>query len=402
MGVVFVPVALVALLVTVYGDEIDEWLAVPLEPADIRLLVPNAARELYEPNWTSDGTAIVFGYSRRYGFRDVDSIYIVDAEGTQLRTWIPEDAPQDPDARLAYDVAPHVNPVTSQIVYATLRDRGGDLQIARAELDGSGYRRLTESDANDLAPAWSPNGTRIAFVSNRGDRGFRVFIMDADGSNVGEVGPHQTSVLPYRPLWSPDGAHLAFRSDYLLHTYTVASDRLVPYQRLFTLGLTKTDPAWSPDGQWLAFSHREPIPDWPMRSETIYMVRSDPMIGPDSTPGRESKEVIRLARESGESIYLDNLSWTPDGTALRFTAFMGDNTYALYQVLTDGSGLTEIAKMEWRPRIAWSPDGSRVAVVDDRIGSHRDGLVYTMAVDGSDKRTIVVEGPYGPAAANRG
>ena len=86
------------------------------------------------------------------------------------------------------------------------------------------------------------------------------------------------------------------------------------------------------------------------------MVRPGFTAGPD---GPASRKVIRLARVDGESLYLDNLSWTPDGTALRFTAGLGSH-YALHQVLTDGSGLTEIANVAWRSRLAVVP----IEVVD--------------------------------------
>ena len=408
-------VVIALLCLKVYDEVKDYWVFIRLwepsviEPSNYSWYVSAAEEERYDITWTGDATTIVFSNRGGSGSRHLTNIYVVDANGTQLTRWIPERAPQDAKGELAYDSAPYVNPVTSKIVYATLRHgvygfgarayRG--LQIATAELDGSDYRRLTESDSRDLNPAWSPDGTRIAFVSNRGDRYFRVYIMDADGSNVVEAAPYGAT-RPERPLWSPDGFRLAFRLQGHLYTAPAVGGGAQGVGSPTTLdGLTWTDPAWSPDGEWLAFSHREPLPEWPMQSETISMVRPGFTAEPDASA---SRKVIRLARVDGGSMQLDNLSWAPDGATLRFTAFLGENAhaYALYQVLTDGSGLTEITKVERRSRMAWSPDGSRVAVVDGRIGSSRDGLVYTMAPDGSDKRAIVVEGPYGPAAANGG
>ena len=388
-----------------------------LEPPNLQWYVSRVEEGRHGVTWTSDGATIVFGSPGRSGSDYLEGVYpggvylegvyVVNAEGTQLTRWVPEGVPQDAEvewgkAEFAYDATPHVNPVTSQIVYATLRyggnlTKGRGLQIATAELDGSGYRRLTESDSTDLYPVWSPDGTRIAFVSNRGDRSFRVYIMDADGSNVVEAAP-DGATRPERLLWSPDGLHLAYRRDghlYIAPTVDEGAQGVGPPTTLD--GLTWTDPAWSPDGEWLAFSDHESFGE-AIEYETIYLVRPFFDAGPD---GPASKKVIRLARVDGGSMHLDNLSWSPDGTALRFTAALGDNpyAYALHQVLTDGSGLTEIANVARRSRLTWSPDGSRVAVVHGRIGSSRDGLVYTMAPDGSDRRTIVVEGPYGPAAA---
>ena len=407
-----IPVVLIAFVLGVWGDvlaeRVMEGLAIQLEPPDTKGLVANVEKGPREANWTSDSATIVFDATvagERYG-PSVEAIYVMNPEGIQLVRWMPEGAPQGAEVEwrkgeFAYDATPHVNPVTSQIVYATLRHGGNlneyrGLQIATAELDGSGYRRLTESDSTDLYPVWSPDGTRIAFVSNRGDLYFRVYIMDADGSNVVEAAP-DGATRPERPLWSPDGLHLAFRHDQHLYMVPIVGGGAQGVGSPTTLdGLTWTDPAWSPDGEWLAFTDHESFGE-AIEYETIYMVRPGFDAGPDGTA---LKKVIRLARVDGGSMHLDNLSWSPDGTARRFTAALGDNPYALHQVLTEGSGLTEIAKVKWKSRIAWSPDGSRVAVVGGRTGSSRDGLVYTMAPDGSDKRTVVVEGPYGPEAAN--
>ena len=321
-----IPVVLIAFVLGVWGDvlaeRVMEGLAIQLEPPNIEWYVSNYDETPHDITWTDDGTTIVFSNWGEYGSRNLTNIYAVDAKGTQLTRWIPEGAPQGAEvewgkAEFAYDATPHVNPVTSQIVYATLRHGGNltkhrSLQIATAESDGSGYRRLTESDSTDLYPTWSPDGTRIAFVSDRDDGYFRVYIMDADGSNVIEAAP-DGFLGRYRPLWSPDGVHLAFRRDgqlYTVATYTVTTGPGARVRRPVFYGSTRTDPAWSPDGEWLAFSHREPLPEWPMQSETIYMVRPGFTAGPDASA---SRKVIRLARESGESIYLDNLSWTRTG-----------------------------------------------------------------------------------------
>ena len=272
-----IPVVLIAFVLGVWGDvlaeRVMEGLAMQLEPAHTSGLVANVEKGPREASWTSDGATIVFDATvtgERYG-PNVEATYVVDVEGTQLVRWIPEGTPQSAevewrDGEFAYDATPYVNPVTSQIVFATLRyggnlDKGRGLQIATAELDGSGYRRLTESDSTDLYPAWSPDGTRIAFVSDRSDRYFRVYIMDADGSNVVEAASVGT-IWPERPLWSPDGVHLAFRRDgqlYTVATYTVTNGPGARVRRPVFYGLTRTDPAWSPDGEWLAFSHREPL-----------------------------------------------------------------------------------------------------------------------------------------------
>ena len=87
---------------------------------------------------------------------------------------------------------------------------------------------------------------------------FRVYIMDADGSNVVEAAPDGFPGQN-RPLWSPDGVHLAFRRDGHLYTApTVGGGARGTGSPATTLyGPTRTDPAWSPDGEWLAFSHHE-------------------------------------------------------------------------------------------------------------------------------------------------
>ena len=67
--------------------------------------------------------------------------------------------------------------------------------------------RLTNHSARDFAPAWSPDGTRIAFTSYR-DGNHEIYVMDADGRNVIRL----TNNSGWSPAWSPDGARIAFVS----------------------------------------------------------------------------------------------------------------------------------------------------------------------------------------------
>ena len=76
--------------------------------------------------------------------------------------------------------------------------------------DGTNPANVTNNAATDVGPAWSPDGTKIAFHSDRaGD--FAIFVMNADGSGVRQL--TDPSVPDELPAWSPEGNRLAFDSD---------------------------------------------------------------------------------------------------------------------------------------------------------------------------------------------
>ena len=92
----------------------------------------------------------------------------------------------------------------SKIVFSSNRE--GSYQIYVMNGDGSGVVRLTNSNANDDLPRWSPNGTKILFQSDRDhpDTGYiDIYVMNADGSGVTRL---TTDVNDdSRGTWSPDG-----------------------------------------------------------------------------------------------------------------------------------------------------------------------------------------------------
>ena len=212
---------LISTIATIVGGACDGQFAIDLECGICQQIGPLANQKHFGPSWTADGETVVFGYrSADQSLAHVGGyshhIYIVSSDGARLTRWIPLGAP--PDDTLAFDYSPDLR--DSKVAFATLRHaRKGDRlhKIAIAELDGSGYRRMTDNDGSDLTPAWSPDGSRIAFTSNRAGfaskkddldgAAFNVYVMDADGSNVRGVAPN-LFVSPHQPKWSPDGGYL--------------------------------------------------------------------------------------------------------------------------------------------------------------------------------------------------
>lgn len=76
---------------------------------------------------------------------------------------------------------------------------------------GSDLRQVTTDPANDLAPAWSPDGTRLAFETNR-DGNVEVYVVDANGGAAQNVS-NFSQANDHGPFWSPDGQQLVFYSN---------------------------------------------------------------------------------------------------------------------------------------------------------------------------------------------
>jgi Tol biopolymer transport system component len=104
------------------------------------------------------------------------------------------------------DGTPAWSPDGNRIAFSSERDGNAEIYVMTA--DGAGVTRLTNSSAADTDPAWSPDAKRIVFMSRRNGRG-ELFTMNADGSNQKPLVSMERGDA-VDPRWSPEGSRIAF------------------------------------------------------------------------------------------------------------------------------------------------------------------------------------------------
>lgn len=178
-----------------------------------------------------DGARIAFSKVRT-DLVDSANLWIADSGGKERRMLTAE-------AGLQHH--PAWSPDGSLIAYVGGHGHGTyDLYVIQP--DGSGQRRLTEDRAHEFLPAWSPDGSRIAFSSDVMED-YEIWVIRADGSGAEQL--TQSPGLDTRPVWSPDGTRIAFatRRSGALEIWAMNADGSDP-QPLIQEDGAACDPAW--------------------------------------------------------------------------------------------------------------------------------------------------------------
>ena len=213
-----------------------------------------ASRRLRNPVFTGDGAGILFEADLA-SFADLYRIAVAGG----------------PPARLTREhggsFQPSIGP-GGDVLFTSSRD--GVAQVYRMAADGASPRRLTTSRAEELAPLPAPTGGLVAFISARDGRD-RLYLMRPDGSAVRPLtGDPSPEIDEQAPAWSPDGARLAYLVRSAGETRLWVAEVATGARRPLGAGGHRDDqPVFSPDGRHVAFvSERDGNAD-------LYVARAD-------------------------------------------------------------------------------------------------------------------------------
>jgi dipeptidyl aminopeptidase/acylaminoacyl peptidase len=243
----------------IYGD--TDIYVVNANGSGLKRLTMHAGEDL-QPEWSPDGSRIAFASGHGDGNGELH-IYVMGADGTNVSRLT--------DGRI--DAEPAWSPDGSAIAFSSLRD--GSAQIAALDIANGRVNVLADQPGWEGQPSWSPDGRQLTFVSDyvAYDFVFDIYTMNADGT--GQTRRTQGFDLGQRgiryylhPAWSPDGSMIAF----------VLGDSINGYQnKRFSVALMSADGvllkqlawagdipwnealdpgslSWSPDGQGIAYS----------------------------------------------------------------------------------------------------------------------------------------------------
>jgi Tol biopolymer transport system component len=248
----------------------------------------------------------------------------------------------------AYNSDPVWSPQGTRIAYVSAFRQDSDLRdIYVVNAGGSGQTRLTNGAGTNTSPAWSPDGTRIAFVSTRSGNA-QIYLVNVN--DVRQTPLTFTTATEDCPAWSPDGAKIAFVStrDGESHIYLMNADGS-GQARLSSTAATEDCPVWSPDGTKIAFVAHS---DSNSNELNVVMLATGARIPVFNNPDPQKQEM---------GIYYPE--WSPDSTQLLFNvqrSVFPYSAYIIYLIMADGS---EAQPREIGAGImpTWSPDGAWIA-----------------------------------------
>ncbi len=254
--------------------------------------------------------------------------------------------------------------------------RSGLAQVYLTDLLGH-MTQVTEMTEGACQPSWSPDGSRLVFISPckvQEDvyRGANLYLINADGSGLQPL-----STVPggdFEPAWSPDGTHIAFTSlrtgHMQIYSYDLSTGlttRLINTAQ----GQDARQPVWSPDGKQIAFALR--------RNGTTYQIWTM------SNTGKDQKQLVR----SGDQFSDINPEWSPDGKLILFHQVPADTfafpNLAMILLEPDAKPVPLSMGVLSINNVDFSPDGFWLAFEN---AGQRGSDVYYMTVTGAEKHNL--------------
>jgi Tol biopolymer transport system component/DNA-binding winged helix-turn-helix (wHTH) protein len=236
-----------------------------------------------------------------------------------------------------------------------------------------GLVNLTDNVAEDNLPAWSPDGKKIAFTSNRDGAG-DIYVMNSDGSNVTRL--TFTPAAESSSVWSPDGTKIVFDSarDGNRELYIMNSDGSNQTRLTFNPTIDSGPVSFSPDGKRIAFSRNASNEGEAVYNYDIFVMNID---------GSELRQVTTDPEFDAEPV------WSPDGSRIFFTSGR-DHNFRLYAISPDGTGEVDLSPNSPTSfgAFAFTADGKQVYCTGNTPEKIEHIQIYLINADGTNRRQL--------------
>ena len=248
--------------------------------------------------------------------------------------------------------------------------RGGIKEIYVMDFDGTNVRQVTNHRSTAISPAWSPDGTRLAYsvYSKRADnvKNIDLFELDFRGNTIRKLSNRKgiNSGAAYHPRSGTIALTMSFLGNPEIFAFDPNKNTV---ERLTSSFGFDVDPTWSPDGKKLAFvSNRSGMP----------------MVYSMDTSGSKVERLTYAGR------YNATPSWSPKGDKITFAGWL-DGRFDIFVMNSDGTHIERLTKNQGNNEDPYfSPDGNFIVFSSNRAGQKN---VYVMNTDGSFVKRLTYE-----------